>query len=112
MLYELAPAGTKELNGLIERAGGVLTQRARAMRIHANLLKDLSHKMYRTAAYILNRTPTEALSWKTLYEIVWGRKPLVAHMRPIGCRAYVYNRNLRAANKLELRTLIGYLVGY
>jgi hypothetical protein len=61
MLYEPAPAGTKEPNGLIERAGGVLTQRARAMRIHANLPKDLSHEMYRTAAYIVNCTPTEAL---------------------------------------------------
>ncbi|KAI1515853.1 Pol protein [Pyrenophora tritici-repentis] len=112
MLYEPAPPGTKEPNGLTERAGGVLTQRARAMRIHAHLPKNLSHEMYRTAAYILNRTPTEALGWKTPYEIVWGRKPLVAHMRPIGCRAYVYNRDLRAADKLESRTLIGHLVGY
>ena len=112
MLYEPAPAGTKEPNGLIERAGGVLTQRARAMRIHANLPKDLSHEMYRTAAYILNRTPTESLGWKTPYEVVWGRKPLVAHMRPIGCRAYVYNRDLRAADKLESRTHIYHLVGY
>jgi hypothetical protein len=70
MLYEPAPPGTKEPNGLIERAGGVLTQRARAMRIHPNLPKDLSHEMYRTAAYILNRTPTEALRWKTPYEVV------------------------------------------
>jgi hypothetical protein len=112
MLYEPAPAGTKEPNGLIERARGVLTQRARAMRIHANLPKNLSHEMYRTAAYILNRTPTEALGWKTPYEVVWGQKPLVAYMRPIGCRAYVYNRDLRAADKLESRTLIGHLVGY
>jgi hypothetical protein len=70
MLYEPAPPGTKEPNGLIERAGGVLTQRARAMRIHAHLPKNLSHEMYRTAAYILNRTPTEALGWKTPYEVV------------------------------------------
>jgi hypothetical protein len=33
-------------------------------------------------------------------------------MRPIGCRAYVYNRDLGAADKLESRTLIGHLVGY
>jgi hypothetical protein len=112
MLYEPAPAGTKEPNGLIERAGGVLTQRARAMRIHAHLPKNLLHEMYRTAAYILNRTPTEALGCKSPYEVVWGRKPLGAHMRPIGCRAYVYNRDLRAADKLESRTLIGHLVGY
>jgi hypothetical protein len=28
MLYKLAPASTKEPNGLIKHAGGVLTQRA------------------------------------------------------------------------------------
>jgi hypothetical protein len=33
MLSEPAPVGTKEPNGLTERAGGVLTQRVRAMRI-------------------------------------------------------------------------------
>ena len=112
MLYEPAPAGTKELNGLIERAGGVLTQRARAMRIYANLLKNLSHKMYRTTAYILNCTPTKALGQKTLYEVVWGQKPLVAYIRPISCCAYVYNRDLRAANKLKSRVLISHFVSY
>jgi hypothetical protein len=61
MLYKLAPASTKEPNGLIKRAGGVLTQRARAMRRHAHLLRSLLHKMYRTAAYILNCIPTKAL---------------------------------------------------
>jgi hypothetical protein len=61
MLYELALPSIKELNRLIKRIGGVLAQRARAMRIHAHLLKNLSHEMYHTAAYILNRTPTEVL---------------------------------------------------
>ena len=61
MLYEPALAGTKELNRLIKRAGGVLTQRAHAIRIHANLLKDLLYEMYHTTAYILNHTPTKSL---------------------------------------------------
>jgi hypothetical protein len=74
MLYEPSPLGTKEPNGLIERAGRVLTQRARAMRIHVNLLKSQSHEIYRTAAYILDRTPAEAIGWKVPYEIVCGAK--------------------------------------
>jgi hypothetical protein len=61
MLYTLAPASTKEPNGLIKRAGGALTQRACAMRIHTHLLKDLSHELYCTAMYILNCTPIKAL---------------------------------------------------
>ena len=82
------------------------------MRIHANLLKHLAGKLYETVGYILNRTPTEALGWKTPYERVYGRTPLVSHMQPIGCRAYALNTELRNADKLESRALIGHLVGY
>jgi hypothetical protein len=52
------------------------------------------------------------LGWKTPYEVIWGRKPLVAYIRPISCRAYVYNRDLKVADKLKSRVLIGHLVGY
>jgi len=55
------------------------------MRIHANLPKHLASELYETAGYILNRTPTEALSWKTPYEMVYSRSPLFSHMQPIGC---------------------------
>jgi hypothetical protein len=47
---------------LAERAGKQLVVRARAMRLYANLPASLSHELVKTAAYILNRTPTEALS--------------------------------------------------
>jgi hypothetical protein len=103
---------TEEQNGLAERAGSLLVICARAMRIQAGLPKFLSHELIQTAAYILNRTPTEALQWKTPYEIVWKTKPKVQHMCPIGCRAYVLNRSLKRADKLESRALIGHLVGY
>jgi hypothetical protein len=86
--------------------------RARAMRVYANLPASLSHKLVKTAAYILNRTPTEALCWKTPYEVVWGKKPSVAHMHSIGCRAYVLNRMLKRRDKLKSRALVGHLVGY
>jgi hypothetical protein len=103
---------TEEQNGLAERAGSLLVIRARAMRIQAGLPKSLSNELIRTAAYVLNRTPTEALSWKTPYEVVWKTKPKVHHMHPIGCQAYVLNRSLKRADKLESRALIGHLVGY
>lgn len=34
------------------------------------------------------------------------------HIHPIGCQAYVLNRSLKRADKLESRALIGHLVGY
>jgi len=110
--YEPRAEYTDEQNGLAERAGSLLIIRARAMRIQAGLPKSLSNELIRTAAYVLNRTPTEALNWRTPYEVVWGIKPKVQHMRPIGCRAYVLNRSLKRADKLESRALTGHLVGY
>jgi hypothetical protein len=101
-----------EQNGLAGRAGSLLVIRARAMRIQAGLPKSLSNELLRTAAYILNRTPTEALQWKIPCEIVWKTKPKVQHMHPIGCRAYVLNRSLKRADKLEPRALIRHLDGY
>jgi hypothetical protein len=96
--YEPRAEYTDEQNGLAERAGSLLVIRARAMKIQAGLPKSLSHELIRTAAYVLNRTPTEALQWKTPYEIVWKTKPKVQHMRPkhmrpTGCRAYVLSRS-------------------
>lgn len=109
---ERTPKATHEPNGLIERANGVITTRARALRIHGNLPKGLSNELFYSAAYILNRTPTKGLNWRTPYELVWGRKPSGAHMRPIGSRAYAYNSSLKKADKTEARALVGHLMGY
>ncbi|KAI0997252.1 hypothetical protein K3495_g10935 [Podosphaera aphanis] len=90
----------------------VINTRARAMRIQGNLPKSLANEIYKTVAYILNRTPTEALGWKTKFEMIWGRKPLVAHMRLIEFQAYAQNHNIKKTDKTESRALIGHLAGY
>jgi hypothetical protein len=112
MLLEVSPTATHEANGFIEKQNDILTLRARALRISSNLPEDLANECYLTAAYLLNRTPIEALKWKTPYEVIYGRKPLVGHMHPFGCKAYCLNRNLAKANKTASRALIGHLVGY
>jgi hypothetical protein len=112
MLLEVLPTATHEANGFIEKQNDILTLRARALRISSNLPEDLANECYLTAAYLLNRTPIEALKWKTPYEVIYGRKPLVGHMHPFGCKAYCLNRNLAKANKTASRALIGHLVGY
>jgi transposase InsO family protein len=61
IMLEITPPEHSEQNGLIESYNHVVTLRARAIRIEANLPKNLANKMYKSAIYILNRTPTEAL---------------------------------------------------
>ena len=103
---------TEEQNGLTERAGSTIVTRGRAIRIGGDLPMELSNECCLTAIYLLNRTPTEALGWRTPYELVKGQKPTVAHLSPIGSRAYVLNTKLKRGEKLQSRALVGQLVGY
>ena len=66
---EYTVVDTPSQNGGAEVAGGSLSARARALRLHANLPEELAHEMYRSAAYILNQTPAARLDWKTPYEV-------------------------------------------
>jgi hypothetical protein len=44
--------------------------------------------------------------------VIFNTKPLVAYYLLIRCRAYVYRRDVKAADKTEPQAHIGYLVGY
>ena len=109
---ELRAPDTPAQLGLAEKAGNVIITKARALRIHAGLPKSLSNELAITAVQIANVTPTKAIEWKTPYELVHGKQPSVAYLAPIGCKAYVLNKKLRTADKLESRTFVGYLLGY
>jgi hypothetical protein len=87
-------------------------QRTRALRISLGLPKSLTNELAVAAVQLLNTTPVESLGWKTPHEVIFNTKPSVAHYSPIGCRAYVYRRDIKAADKTEPRAYIGYLVGY
>ena len=56
---------TPEQNGAAERSGGVITAKARCIRTHADLPTTLWPEAVKTAGYLLNRTPTKVLGWKT-----------------------------------------------
>lgn len=98
-----------------ERAGGLLTTMARCMAIEGNLPEGLWPELVATAAYLLNRSPTRALKYKTPMEAATGQKPSVAHIYKVGSRAYAYKTrkgDLPKRNKLDGRCHIGYLVGF
>ena len=109
---ETTAENTDEPKGLQESAGKIIMQRTRALRISSGLPKALTNELAVAAVQLLNTTPVESLGWKTPHEVIFNTKPSVAHYSPIGCRAYVYRRDVKAAEKTEPRAHIGYLVGY
>ena len=52
---------TQDQNGLAERSGGVLMNRARALCIESGLPENLWPEFVQTAGYLLNRSPIKAL---------------------------------------------------
>ena len=115
-------------NGLAERIGAVIKDKARAMRNGAHLPTHLMEEIYQAAVYLFNRTPRYTNHWKSPYECFFTeiarrtvgnptpKMPDQRHLRAYGCKAFAMtpaalkktNRRLR----LEPRAFIGYLVGY
>jgi hypothetical protein len=119
---------TQAQNGGAERSGGVIKEKARAMRLDANLPWELWPEITRAAVYLYNRTPNYSNQWASPYErfftriaalngIVPGlRKPSQAHLKAYGCKAFAMtddtHRGKSRLQRLDPKAWVGYLVGY
>ncbi|KAF7565217.1 hypothetical protein PtrM4_046510 [Pyrenophora tritici-repentis] len=107
---------------------GVIKEKARAIRLDANLPWELWPEITRAAVYLYNRTPNYPNKWKSPYEIFFTRaaatngivtgprRPNQAHLRAYGCKAFAMtddtHRGKSRLQRLDPKAWIGYLVGY
>lgn len=112
IIVEVSAPDTQAQNGKIERAGRAIVQVGRTMRIAAGLPAHLWDEASNTAVYLINRTPTRRLEWKTPFEAVTKSKPQHAHLHPYGCKAYALLKHIPKTQKHDPRAHVGYLVGY
>ncbi|KAJ8131105.1 hypothetical protein O1611_g2520 [Lasiodiplodia mahajangana] len=125
--FEPSAANTQGQNGAAERSGGVIKDKARAMRLGSNLPKSLWPEIIKAAIYLYNRSPKHIYNWKTPYErfhtyfmlrdgLIGDRKPKQAHLKAYGCKAYTLDSSSQPKkdrlNRLDPKAWIGYLVGY
>ena len=61
-----------------------------------------------TATYLINRSPSTALEFKTPEEKWKGKPPNLSHLRVFGCSAYAH----QSEGKLEPRALKCIFLGY
>jgi hypothetical protein len=64
-----------------------------------------------TAAYLLNRVPCKAVNGKTPFEVWYGKRPAVHHLKTFGGIVYVYNTKPHL-KKLDDRGRKMIFVGY
>ena len=116
---------TQAQNGAAERSGGVIKDKARAMRLDANLPWQMWPEIVRSAVYLFNRTPRYGNGWKTPHEVFFTtaalrqgmvtkpKKPNQAHLRVYGCKAFALSDDTKRGKyrlqRLEPRAWIGYL---
>src|ERR1044072_143610 len=108
IISQWTPPGTPQHNGVSERRNRTLLDMIRSMMGFTDLPINLWGYALETAAYLLNKVPTKAVS-TTPYEIWQGRKPSLKHMKEWGCHAYV--KRLQT-DKLEARSDKCRFIGY
>lgn len=104
-------------NGKIERAHRTVVEVARSLRIQSRLPATLWPEFVRTATYLLNRSPSKSLDYKTplgrLQECLGGTSTIgLSHVKVVGCKSYAKNYNRKKGEKMESRTYVRYLVGF
>ena len=113
IVLEFTPPHTAELNGVAERYNRTLLDRVRPMLKDMNVAKFLWPEAVHTANYLINRSPTTAIKDnKTPYEMWFGRRPNMSHIRVFGSRAFVHMRKEQRNSKLSDRATERILVGY
>lgn len=107
-----SPPYTQDQNGTAERAGAVIIQVARSIRLSSRLPADLWPLAIEHAAYLINRRLVKALDM-TPYQKLYGKKPELGHLRIFGCKAYrrIPQPHIPKLDKLEPRAQPGYFVG-
>ena len=109
--HEYTIPKTPEQNGVVERLNRTLLEAVRCMLADSGLRHCFWAEALSTASYLINRSPTKALSGKTPFEAWFGKKPNVKHLRVFGCAAYPHvPRNERG--KLDPKAKRCFFLGY
>jgi hypothetical protein len=94
----------------MEQKNHTLVEMARMMLDEHRNLKSFWADAISTACYISNQIFLHLILHLTSFELRFGRKPSVSHLRPFGCKCFVLKRgNL---DKFESRSFDAILLRY
>nr|GEW28719.1 hypothetical protein [Tanacetum cinerariifolium] len=83
---EFSVARTPQQNGVAERKNRTLIEAARTMLVDSKLPTTFWTEAVNTACYVLNRALVVKPHYKTPYELIRGRPPLIDFIKPFGCQ--------------------------
>lgn len=103
---------TPEQNGRIERDNRTVQESARTMLIASGLPKFLWPEAVRTAVYLLNRSTNSNCIGSTPYEMWFGSKPNLSHIKIFGTECFVLIPKQTGRKKWDPKAKKVFLVGY
>ena len=110
VLHETTNPYSPQQNGKAERLNRTLWEKARPMLSDAGLPKHLWADAIVTANYLRNRSPLSGRD-KTPFELFYGTKPDVSHLRIFGATVFAHTPSA-LRTKLDPVSQPGRLIGY
>ena len=109
IVHEYSSPYNPEQNGRAEQQNRTIVEIINTLKADAQLPNFFWAELANTAAYLRNFIPLDRLHGKTPFEIWFGHKPDVSHLRVIGSRAFAHVPNGRKLdNRAEELILVGY----
>ena len=113
VIISYSAARAKEQNGIAERKNRTHFNKALAAIHDSNLALTYWGEAFLAAIYVSNRMYSSSLpAGLSPYEVFFGVKPDVRHLRRIGCLAFVFLEKEQRATKLSPKAVVCTLVGY
>lgn len=111
ILHQKTNPYTPEQNGLSERNNRTIVEKARCLLFDAKLEKKFWAEAVSTAVYLKNRSIASGLNDKTPFELWYGQKPKMSHIRIFGSPIMVHVPKEKR-NKWDKKAHQHILVGY
>lgn len=111
VIFETSCVGTLQQNGRVERKHEHILSVARALRFQGHLPMKFWGECVMAACYLINRTPSSVLDFKTPYECLFGKEPNLSAIRVMGCLCYAHNQKSKG-EKFDSRSRRCIFLGY
>ncbi|KAI5327629.1 hypothetical protein L3X38_027025 [Prunus dulcis] len=115
IIHRLSCPSTPQQNGFAERKNRHVIETALTLLVPASLPGQFWYHAVAHAAYLINFMPSIALGNQSPFQKLFGKPPLIQHLRVFGTAVYPYVRPFNE-HKLQSRTVhcvfMGYSQGY